>query len=98
VERLSEGFDPVRINAVLILTDGKNDDPDGIDLSTLSRQLRAQPKDKVVRVFTLGYGSGADRGTLETFEQIAIASHGGAYEATDPRVIDRVFQLIVSNF
>ena len=98
VERLSEGFDPVRINAVLILTDGKNDDPDGIDLSTLSRQLRAQPKDKVVRVFTLGYGSGADRGTLETLEQIAIASHGGAYEATDPRVIDRVFQLIVSNF
>jgi Ca-activated chloride channel family protein len=83
---------------VLILTDGKNDDPDGIDLSTLIRLLRAQPKNEVVRVFTLGYGSGADRNTLETLERIAVASHGGAYEAADPRVIDRVFQLIVSNF
>ena len=95
VERLSRGFDPVRINAVLVLTDGKNDDPENSDLSALIRLLRTQPKNEVVRVFTLGYGSGADTSTLE---RIAIASHGGAYEATDPRVIDRVFQLIVSNF
>ena len=98
VERLSKGFDEARINAVLVLADGKNDDPDSIDLNTLLRLLRAQPKNRVVRVFTLGYGSGADRNTLETLERIAVASHGGAYEATDPRVIDRVFQLIVSNF
>ena len=95
VERLSKGFDPVRINAVLVLTDGRNDDPEGSDLGALIRLLRTQPKNEVVRVFTLGYGSGAD---LSTLERIAVASHGGAYEATDPRVIDRVFQLIVSNF
>jgi Ca-activated chloride channel family protein len=95
VERLSKGFDPARINAVLILTDGHNDDPENSDLSALIRLLRAQPSTEVVRVFTLGYGSGAD---LNTLERIAVASHGGAYEATDPRVIDRVFQLIVSNF
>ncbi len=95
VERLSKGFDPVRINAVLVLTDGRNDDPENSDLRALLRLLRAQPKSEVVRVFTLGYGSGAD---LTTLEEIAVASHGGAYEATDPRVIDRVFQLIVSNF
>jgi Ca-activated chloride channel family protein len=95
VERLSKGFDPARINAVLVLTDGRNDDPENSDLGALIRLLRAQPKSEVVRVFTLGYGSGAD---LSTLEEIAVASHGGAYEATDPRVIDRVFQLIVSNF
>ena len=95
VERLSKGFDPARINAVLVLTDGRNDDPERSDLSALIRLLRAQPKSEVVRVFTLGYGSGAD---LTTLERIAVASHGGGYEATDPRVIDRVFQLIVSNF
>jgi len=80
---------------VLVLTDGKNDDPENSDLGALISLLRAQPKSDVVRVFTLGYGSGADTSTLE---RIAVASHGGAYEATDPRVIDRVFQLIVSNF
>lgn len=95
VERLSKGFDPARINAVLVLTDGQNDDPENGDLGALIRLLRAQPKNEVVRVFTLGYGSGAD---LSTLERIAVASHGAAYEATDPRVIDRVFQLIVSNF
>jgi Ca-activated chloride channel family protein len=98
VERLSkgiEGIDRARINAVLVLTDGKNDDPENSDLGALISLLRAQPKSDVVRVFTLGYGSGADTSTLE---RIAVASHGGAYEATDPRVIDRVFQLIVSNF
>jgi Ca-activated chloride channel homolog len=95
VERLSKGFDRARINAVLVLTDGKNDDPENSDLGALISLLRAQPKSDVVRVFTLGYGSGADTSTLE---RIAVASHGGAYEATDPRVIDRVFQLIVSNF
>jgi Ca-activated chloride channel family protein len=95
VERLSKGPDRARINAVLVLTDGKNDDPENSDLGALISLLRAQPKSDVVRVFTLGYGSGADTSTLE---RIAVASHGGAYEATDPRVIDRVFQLIVSNF
>jgi Ca-activated chloride channel family protein len=48
-----------------------------------------------VRVFTIGYGSDADLGTLR---QIAEATNAAAYDARDPRTIENVFTNVVSNF
>ncbi|HEV8229687.1 MAG TPA: substrate-binding and VWA domain-containing protein [Candidatus Limnocylindria bacterium] len=95
VTTLRQRFDRDRINAVLVLTDGRNDDPTNNDLNGLLRSLRGQPEDERIRVFTVGYGARAD---LDALERIARASRGASYEASDPRVIDRVLAAVVSNF
>jgi Ca-activated chloride channel family protein len=92
VASMRQRFDRDRINAVIVLTDGRNDDPANATLSELVRQLRAQPR---VGVFTVAYGAGADSDALG---KIALASDGVRYEAVDPRVIGKVILEVVSNF
>jgi len=87
-------FDAARINALLVLTDGHNDLEDNA-LAGLLHQLQAASEDRAVRVFTIGYGDGAD---LPTLQQIAEASRAAAYNASDPKTIDRIFQSVLSNF
>lgn len=95
-------YDPALINAIVLLTDGVNDDGDlGDDqaqldalvraLSAGSEGARAQP----VRVFTIAYGQDAD---LATMRRLAEASDAAVYDASDPRVIDDVFTSVISNF
>lgn len=95
VASLRQGFDPERINAVIVLTDGRNDHPASADLSGLISTLRSQPEERLVRVFTIAYGPGADNAALT---KIALASQGVPYEAVDATVIGRVILEAVSNF
>jgi Ca-activated chloride channel homolog len=90
------GNDPTRINAVLLLTDGKNDDKNN-DLNGLLTDLRAGTEGNAanVRLFTIGYGRDADLGTLK---RMAEATNAAVYDASDPTTIDRVFTNVVSNF
>jgi Ca-activated chloride channel family protein len=92
VTSMRQRFDRDRINAVIILTDGRNDDPANAALSDLIRQLRATPR---VGVFTVAYGAGADADSLK---KVALAADGVHYDAVDPRVIGRVILEVVSNF
>jgi Ca-activated chloride channel family protein len=88
-------FDPGRINALLVLTDGRNEYSQDDDLGSLVRQLQAAGEDRAVHIFTIGYGTDAD---LPTLRQIAAAAGGVAYNASDPRTIDAIFQSVFSNF
>ena len=92
---MRERYEPTRINAVVVLTDGGNDDPANNDLIGLKRTLRAQPNDAFVRVFTVGFGSKAD---LTTLEDIALQARGGAYSDRDKRAMDKILVAVVSNF
>jgi Ca-activated chloride channel family protein len=95
---MQRDFDPARINAVLLLTDGRNEDPRNNDLDGLLRDLRSRNEGsstRPVRIFTIAYGSDADPGTLQ---RIADATNGAAYSASDPTTIDQVFVAVVSNF
>jgi Ca-activated chloride channel family protein len=97
-DQLKAGFDGARINAVLLLTDGKNEDPRNSDLEALIRNLRAGSEGQSatpVRVFTIGYGHDAD---LATLRRISDATNASTYDASDPTTIDRVFTAVVSNF
>ena len=96
VESMRARYDSTRINAVVVLTDGGNDDPAGNNsLTDLLRTLIAQPDEKFVRVFTVGFGSRAD---LNTLEDIALAGRGGAYSDKDKRAMDKILVAVVSNF
>jgi Ca-activated chloride channel family protein len=101
-EQLAGDYDPARINAMVLLTDGQNDDGDVSDdsqqlerlVDTLSRSAEGSTG-RPVRVFTIGYGEDAD---LATLRRIAEASNGASYDASDPRSIAKVFTAVVSNF
>jgi len=97
-----DAYDPAAINAVVVLTDGVNDDGDASDdnqqledlLEAVSRSSNGENATPV-RIFTIAYGSDADARTLE---QIAEASNATAYEAADATTIQDVFTAVVSNF
>jgi Ca-activated chloride channel family protein len=101
-ERALEGFDPTRINAVVLLTDGVNDDGDFDDdnaqlaelLESLQEGTEGQDS-QPVRVFTIAYSSDA---AADVLGQIAEASSAAAYTSTDPMSITQVLTAVVSNF
>ena len=100
-EDVTAAYEPASINAVVLLSDGVNDDADSSDdqdqleelLSTLEGEEGAQSRP--VRVFPIVYGADADQ---ETLEMIAEASDSAVYYATDPSKIDRVLAAVISNF
>ena len=83
------------INAVVVMTDGRNEYPEDNDLDALVRQLDGQAVEGGVRVFTIAYGEDAD---LDSVKRISEASRAAAYDATDPLTIDAVFTNVLSNF
>jgi Ca-activated chloride channel family protein len=83
------------INAVVVMTDGMNENPEDNDLDGLIRQLADQAPEGGVRVFTIAYGADAD---VNTLKRISEASRAAAYDATDPLTIDTVFTNVLSNF
>jgi Ca-activated chloride channel family protein len=96
------GFDAVRalhddsrINAVVVLTDGQ-DNQSHAGPSDLVKRLAAQSQSEqqVVRVFTIAYGKDPDRTTLAS---IAKAS-GGEEFSGDPTEIEAVYRTISSFF
>jgi Ca-activated chloride channel family protein len=100
--QLYQNYDPKRINAVVLLTDGKNDDGEvGDDNQQLDRTISELQRlsqgelGKPVRVFTIGYGGDAD---LSVLKQIAEATNAASYSASDPNTINKVFTAVVSNF
>lgn len=92
---LAERYAPDKINAVVVLTDGRNEYPPDSNLDSLTRALDSEDADRQVRVFTIAYGDDADLGELRA---IAEASKAAAYDASDPGSIDKVLAAVLSNF
>jgi Ca-activated chloride channel family protein len=96
--QLHDSYDDTKINAVVLLTDGKNEDPRNNNVDALLSALRAGSEgqsSKPVRVFPIAYGKDAD---LATLRRIAEATNAAAYDASNPATIDQVFTAVVSNF
>jgi len=97
-EDMAEGFDPERINAVVLLSDGRNEDDLNEDLDGLLDFLRGENEGentRPVRIFPIAYGADADEATLK---RIAEATNAASYSAIDPTTIVNVFNAVVSNF
>jgi Ca-activated chloride channel family protein len=101
-DQMLAGYDPALINAVIVLTDGRNDDGDASDDRRQLDTLLAAVKDnndgessRPVRIFTIAYGGDTNPAELK---RIAEASNATAYTATDATTIDDVFAAVVSNF
>ncbi|CAN5738502.1 substrate-binding and VWA domain-containing protein [soil metagenome] len=94
---LVDNFDPDKINAIVLLTDGENDDPNNRDRSAMLDALEGAQGENAtqVRIFPIRYGEDADGTDLEL---IAEATDARVYDSSDPRSIDQVFTAVISNF
>ena len=79
----AHGMEPVRLNVVVVMTDGKNKDPAGSGSRQALRPEAADP--------TIGIGIGPDTDEPE-LQQITKPAGGKAFVAKDPgRITDVLF-------
>ncbi len=90
VRAAREGYESEAMNAVVLLTDGRNDDPGSMSIGRLVRTLEREydPMRPVV-VVAIGIGPDVDAGSLR---RIAAATGGHSFVARDPAALGRVFQ------
>lgn len=89
-QHMRANYDPDKINSVVLLTDGRNqDDPNGISTEVLLDTLRSQfDPAKPIPIITIGMSEEAD---MEALQDISEATGTKAYRAEDPRDIEQVF-------
>jgi Mg-chelatase subunit ChlD len=90
VRAVRAGWDPARVNAVVLLTDGDDTDADGIGLDALLSTLRneAQASGQPVPVISIAYGDGSGVAALQA---ISAATGGARYQVSDPSRIREIF-------
>jgi hypothetical protein len=88
-EQALQNWAPGRLNVVVVMTDGNNDDPTGISRAELLRRLRAE-SDPRRPVTVMGVAIGPDVDTTE-LDQIAQTTGGRSFVVADPGRIDAVF-------
>jgi Mg-chelatase subunit ChlD len=91
---VQQNWDPSRVNSVVIMTDGQNDNPGGISLNTLLAQIKAiKDPNKPVEVIAIGIGNEVNKGELD---KITAATGGGAFVTADPAQIGDIFLKAIS--
>ncbi|MFD8494817.1 substrate-binding and VWA domain-containing protein [Amycolatopsis sp. NPDC059657] len=89
-----QNWRPGRINLVVVLTDGQNEDRDGINLDQLKRELgRLQDPRKPLPVIGIGIGPDIDATELQA---VSAATGGESFTTADPRKISDVFYQALS--
>ncbi|GAA2033006.1 substrate-binding and VWA domain-containing protein [Agromyces tropicus] len=91
-----ERFDPDRITALVLLSDGRNETAaPGVTEQQMLGTLEELHHSTPVLVFTLAYGADAD---VDTLRAISSATGAHYYDATDPTEVDEVLGDLVTSF
>ena len=78
-----------RINLVVLMTDGKNEDSQGLTRPQLIQQLQGAVRpDRPVQIVTIAYGEDADVGALQ---EISRATGGRTFVSRNPADVEKVF-------
>jgi Ca-activated chloride channel family protein len=101
VYAIRNSWKPDTINAIIVLTDGRNEPglSHGPDLGELLTRIRST--EKPVRVFTIAYGNKADekdKSGQTVLERISLETGAERYDATDATTINNVLKDVISNF
>ena len=94
VDEATAAYDPQRINAVVLMTDGLDTASQQGERDMLRRLERAAASEESVRIFTIAYGKDADKDLLD---QIAKTTGGRMVEGT-PENIRRIYVILSSYF
>lgn len=88
VRKARVDYDPTAVNAVVIITDGTDEDADSVGLDALLQTLRAEADPgRPVKVVGIALGPDAD---LSALQQIGEATDGSAYAAIDENDLQEV--------
>jgi hypothetical protein len=89
VKNMQANYVPGMVSSVLVITDGKNDNPGGgLSLSQLLGQLKSiESINQPVPVIMIGFGPDTD---VSAMKQIADATNGGVYQALKPQDLGKV--------
>ncbi|MGW5054852.1 substrate-binding domain-containing protein [Actinokineospora sp. NPDC004072] len=89
-----QNWEPGRINLVIVLTDGRNEDPDGITRPALLAELAAlQDPRRPLPIISIGIGPDTD---TEELSAITRATGGHSFTAPDPTEIGDIFYTALS--
>ncbi|WP_246491970.1 substrate-binding domain-containing protein [Actinomadura alba] len=92
--KMKTTYKPEMINSLLLLTDGKNDDQNGISLAQLRATLKKEfDPNRPVQVIMIGFGKGVDRNELDL---IAKETRGSVHIANTPQEIQKIFLAAMS--
>ncbi|MGQ5262780.1 substrate-binding domain-containing protein [Micromonospora sp. ZYX-F-536] len=82
-------WQPGRVNSVVLFTDGKNEDDNGISQAQLLAELkRLADPDRPVQVVMIGIGEGVSKAELESITKV---TGGGSFVTKDPTEIGSIF-------
>ncbi|MFI5955860.1 protein kinase [Cryptosporangium sp. NPDC051539] len=95
VDTVRTAADADGINAVVLLTDGDNQDPGSITPNALLASLKQKP---LVHVYPVAFGSELTQAGKTVLTRIASTTGGRYYESNDPRNIESVLGDVMSNF
>jgi Ca-activated chloride channel family protein len=83
------GWDPSRVNSIVLLTDGKNEEAPGLTLDQLVAELKKiQDPHRPIQVIALGIGNQVSEAELRT---ITDTTGGATFLAPDPSQIGEIF-------
>ncbi|WP_026118212.1 substrate-binding domain-containing protein [Nocardiopsis salina] len=89
-EEMSRTYRPDRTNVILMLTDGDNDHPGGMELDELLDGIdELSSSSRPIPIITIAFGPEVQ--DVEPLQEIAAATGGAAYRTEDPREIGDIF-------
>ncbi|MFF0155141.1 substrate-binding domain-containing protein [Micromonospora sp. NPDC005203] len=88
-QAVQENWQPGRVNSIVLFTDGKNDDDNGLNQQQLLAKLKqvADP-DRPVQVIMIGIGEGVSKAELESITKV---TGGDVFVTKDPSEIGSIF-------
>ncbi|MEV1289919.1 substrate-binding domain-containing protein [Micromonospora sp. NPDC049679] len=91
---VQEGWEPGRVNSIVVMTDGENENPGGLTQAKLHSELKrlADPK-RPIQVVMIGIGDKVNKAQMEAIVKI---TGGGAFVAEDPTKIGDIFLKAIS--
>lgn len=88
-KNVQANWDPSRVNSVVLFTDGKNEDPQGLSLDQLVAELKKiMDPNRPIQVIALGIGNEVSEQELKT---ITNTTGGGTFITPDPSKIGEIF-------
>lgn len=86
---VQDQWEPGRVNSVVLMTDGKDDDDNGIGQQALLKELeRLKDPERPVQMVIIGIGSGVNRAELDAITKV---TGGGVFVTEDPAKIGDIF-------
>ncbi|MFU8873465.1 VWA domain-containing protein [Micromonospora sp. SL4-19] len=88
-KKVQEDWEPGKVNSVVLFTDGKNDDANGISQKELIAQLKKlRDPEQPVQVIIIGIGNDVSRAELEPITEV---TGGRPFVTVDPTKIGEIF-------